>query len=158
MVFEKHQWSVEYRAERCFINLRILTLRRVSSWQHTHSTSRKMMSTEELHYGVCCKYPWGKKLPLLQMWTVCCLSCRQSIKIIIIFLKRQLPNSPGQDRDILYNFCFKEKSVRYSGPVGQRDACANLTEESWASVMVTSHLCHFYSFENCLLCMSCLFK
>ena len=41
---------------------------------------------------------------------------------------------------MFWNFCFKKKSIRYSGPKTE-DGCPNVTEELWVTVLAERCLC-----------------
>ena len=104
-------------------------MRYVSSWQHPHTTSRKMLSTGEPPYGVCFKcgkLPLGKKLPLLQLQTEHCPNWakkEQEVKCLTL---------PGLHRDEdPHASCFEEQSVRCSGPAAWKHGRPKLPDEAW---------------------------
>ena len=65
---------------------------------------------------------------------------------------------PGQGRQVLKYSCFKETSVRYSGPGrggGGRWSCKD-TEEPRGTDQAASNPCRSCSFRSCLLWTFCL--
>lgn len=72
----------------------------------------------------------ARNWPCFKLLTVCCPSCGKKAG----HKESEVPNVPGQRREVLHDSCFTEKSVRYSGPVGQRNGCSKVAEEFWVIV------------------------
>ena len=121
-------------------------VRHVCSWQHPHSTSKKIMCVKEASIWNLHQIRQAgdqiKKLPLLQPQTECCSRSGQPRYREVDFTKTE--------QAVLYNFCFTKSSVRYLGQ--KAEDLFNNSEISWIIVQVSSNHCPFYSFESCLLC------
>ena len=80
---------------------------------------KKMMVIEEPPYGVCFKSGkashWAKTMPFPQRLAACWLNHGQARHWEV-----NRPTFQSQGRTVFHNFCFSEKSVRYSGLVGWR--------------------------------------
>jgi hypothetical protein len=93
----------------------LLAVRHISSWQHPHSTSKKMIGIKEHPYEVYFKYSklvTRQELPFPQLLTGCCPKWTKGMQ------RSQLLSIAKAIYAVLYNSSFTEKSVRQSEPEG----------------------------------------